>query len=183
VLTAGLFARVTAHLERGGVIAYATESCFGLGCDPRNARAIARLLRLKRRPKSKGLILIAADFDHLAPFVAPISDHQRARAAARWPGPHTWLLPASTKALPTLRGAHASLGVRVTAHRDAALLCNRLNTALVSTSANRSGLRPIKTYHECRRQFGSTVLTIPGRIGRHKRPSVIQDFKSGEILR
>jgi L-threonylcarbamoyladenylate synthase len=71
----------------------------------------------------------------------------------------------------------------VTGHRDAALLCKQLNTALVSTSANRSGLRPIKCYRECRRQFGATVLTLPGRIGRYKRPSVIQDFVSGAIVR
>ncbi|MBM4190566.1 MAG: Sua5/YciO/YrdC/YwlC family protein, partial [Betaproteobacteria bacterium] len=51
------------HLRHGGVIAYATESCFGLGCDPRNRVAVQRLLRLKGRPQAKGLILIAS---HLA---------------------------------------------------------------------------------------------------------------------
>jgi tRNA A37 threonylcarbamoyladenosine synthetase subunit TsaC/SUA5/YrdC len=52
--------RIAAHLRRGGLIAYPTESCYGLGCDPDNRTAVLRLLKLKRRPQRKGLILIAA---------------------------------------------------------------------------------------------------------------------------
>ena len=53
-------AALRAHLARGGVIAYPTESCYGLGCDPKNARAVARILHLQGRPTSKGLILIGS---------------------------------------------------------------------------------------------------------------------------
>jgi L-threonylcarbamoyladenylate synthase len=183
MLKAPLLRRIRWHLRHGGLIAYATESCFGIGCDPRNARAVGRVLKLKGRPKSKGLILIAARFDQLAAYVAPLSERDRAQVFQWWPGPHTWLLPPSAKATSTLRGAHSSIAVRVTAHPDAALLCARLKSALVSTSANRSGRRPIRTLRECRRQFGGRLLLVPGQIGKRSRPSVIQDLKSGRIVR
>ena len=50
---------IAAHLRRGGLLAYPTEYCYGLGCDPRNRVAVQKLLKLKRRPQKKGLILIA----------------------------------------------------------------------------------------------------------------------------
>ena len=93
-------------LRHGGIIAYPTEAVYGLGCDPLNAAAVLRLLALKNRPMDKGLILIASDFQHLAPFVhAPDPDIMR-RISATWPGPVTWLLPAKAETPTWLRGAH-----------------------------------------------------------------------------
>jgi len=63
---------LAAYLKRGGVIAYPTESCYGLGCDPRNPRALKRLIRLKGRDAAKGLLLIADQFKRLQPFVRPL---------------------------------------------------------------------------------------------------------------
>lgn len=177
------FRRLRRHLARGGLLAYPTESCYGLGCDPRNARAVSSLLRLKGRPKSKGLILIAAGFEQLAPYLAPVPEAMRARFPQWWPGPVTLLLPAAPRCPRWLTGRHAKLAVRVTAHAEAARLCRGLGTALVSTSANRSGRRPLKTYAACRRAFGAHVLVLPGRIGRRRRPSTLLDPASGEVLR
>jgi L-threonylcarbamoyladenylate synthase len=92
-------------------------------------------------------------------------------------------MPASRHARRWLRGRHESIAVRVTAHPDAALLCRELGSALVSTSANRAGLRPLKTYAACVKAFGASVLVLPGKIGRHKTPSTIQHLRSGEIVR
>lgn len=178
-----LLSQLRSHLKSGGVIAYPTESCYGLGCDPRNARAVRLLLRLKRRPQHKGLILIGADFSQLQRFVAPLSAEQRQRLAATWPGPHTWLLPTSARTPRWLRGRHETLAVRVTAHPEAAGLCRALRMALVSTSANLGGRKPAKTYAACVRAFGSAVLTIPGQVGKRKAPSTIQDLASGRIVR
>jgi len=175
--------RIKAHVRSGGVVAYATESCFGLGCDPRNYRAIMRILRLKRRPKSKGLIVIASSFGQLSPYLAPLSAAERETVCSKWPGPHTWLISASDRVLPALRGRHQTLAVRVTAHPDARRLCDMLNMPLVSTSANRRRARPIKRFRECARQFGKHAMVIRGRIGNRKRPSTIQDLKSGDIRR
>ena len=175
--------RLRAYLKRGGLIAYATESCFGLGCDPDNRRAVKRLLRLKGRPQSKGLILIGADVEQFSRYLEPIPDHLAVRLAAWWPGPNTLLLPAAKHCPHDLRGAHAKLAVRVTAHRETARLCQALGMALVSTSANRAGQRALKTAAACRRAFGDRLWVVPGRIGRRKRPSSIFDPANGDIYR
>ena len=176
-------ARIRKHLQRGGVIAYPTESCYGLGCDPMNPHAVRRVLKLKKRSASKGLILIAADVRQLRPYLAPVSPALSARMRARWPGPHTWLVPASPQCPATLRGAHDSVAVRVTAHHGAATLCRIAGMALVSTSANLSGAKSAKTAEECRRLFGKRVLVVSGPIGTRRRPSTIQDLVSGRIIR
>lgn len=176
-------ARIRKHLQRGGVIAYPTESCYGLGCDPMNRHAVKRVLKLKKRSPSKGLILIAAYARQLRPYLAPVSPALALRMRARWPGPHTWLVPASPDCPATLRGAHDAVAVRVTAHRGAAALCRAAGMALVSTSANLSGGKPAKTAQECRRLFGKRVLVIPGPIGARRRPSTIQDLVTGKIIR
>lgn len=169
-------------LKAGGVIAYPTESCFGLGCDPMNPRAVQRILKLKGRPKSKGLILIAARADQLAPYV----DAQALRAAAQsghWPAAVTLLLPASRRCPAWLSGRHAKLAVRITAHPGAARLCNQLGMALVSTSANRAGGVALKRARDCQHMFGTQVRVIPGKIGAARRPSTIIDFATCRVLR
>jgi L-threonylcarbamoyladenylate synthase len=183
VLNAALIHKLRAHLKQGGVIAYPTESCYGLGCDPRNRRAAMKILRLKGRPQHKGMILIGADFGQLKPYVAPLGDDQWQLISPTWPGPVTWLLPAGRSAPVWLRGRHNSIAVRVTAHPLAAHLCRVLGMALVSTSANRTGKRPARSYKECARLFGDQALVLPGRIGRRKRPSTIRDLLTGKAVR
>ncbi len=175
--------RIRRHIRQGGVIAYPTESCFGLGCDPRNPLAIRRLLQLKRRSRSKGLILIASSPRQLRPYLAALSPALQRRMHALWPGPHTWLAAAAADCPPWLCGAFDTIAVRVTAHPVAAGLCRLLGIALVSTSANLSGGKPARTAAECRRLFGRRVLVIPGRIGARPRPSTIQHLASGELIR
>jgi L-threonylcarbamoyladenylate synthase len=175
--------RVRAWLKRGGVVAYATESCFGLGCDPRNARAVRRILALKGRPQAKGLILIGSDFHQFARFLAPLPSALASRFPAWWPGPNSLLLPISRRCPRWLTGHHAKLAVRVTAHADAARLCRALDMALVSTSANRAGRRPMKTAGACRMAFGRAVLVLPSRVGGRRFPSRILDPLSGSVLR
>lgn len=181
--SAALIRKVRAHLARGGIIAYATESCYGLGCDPGDYRAVRRLLALKGRPQAKGLILIADRFSRLVRYVLPPTAEQHKLLDRTWPGPHTWLMPASRHTPRWLRGRHDSIAVRVTAHPDAALLCREVGTALVSTSANRAGLKPFKTYAACVRAFGQSALVLPGRVGARRNPSTIQHLVSGKIVR
>lgn len=175
--------QLAAYLKRGGVIAYPTESCYGLGCDPRNPRALKRLIRLKGRSAAKGLLLIADHFKRLKPFVRPLSAADLTRVERSWPGPVTWVVPASATCLPGLTGGRPTVAVRVTAHPGAARLCRSLGMALVSTSANKSGKKPAKTAAECRRIFGAQVRVIAGRIGQRRRPSTLIDLATGTILR
>ncbi|HEY8118713.1 MAG TPA: Sua5/YciO/YrdC/YwlC family protein [Methylophilaceae bacterium] len=171
------------YLRNGGIIAYPTESCFGLGCDPRNRLGLQRLLRIKGRPQHKGLILIGSELTQFLPYIAPINHEQQAKLNSTWPGPHTWLVPAGRHCPKTLTGRHPTIAIRVTAFKPAAKLCVQAGMALVSTSANRSGLRPAKSTRDCYRLFGDSVRIIAGRIGKRRKPSTIQDLATGRILR
>lgn len=179
----GEAAELRAYLTRGGLIAYPTESCYGLGCDPRNKRALKRLIALKGRDAGKGLLLIADHFRRLRRFVAALPPADLARMKRSWPGPVTWVVPASTACPPLLTGGRSTIAVRVTAHPVAARLCRMLGMALVSTSANKSGQKPARTAAQCRRAFGARVPVIEGRIGARKRPSTLIDLASGTVLR
>ena len=173
--------RLIRHLHAGGLVAYATESCYGLGCDPSHPGAVRRLLRLKRRPAAKGLILVSDRLARLEPYLQKLDAATRVDVARYWPGPVSLLLPA--RAPRWLTGAHAKLAVRVSAHPDTARLCRHLRMALVSTSANVSGAQPAKTEAQCRRFFGARVWVLPGKIGTRARPSTLMDYPSGRILR
>jgi L-threonylcarbamoyladenylate synthase len=116
-------------------------------------------------------------------YVLPPTSAQSKQLDQTWPGPHTWLMPASRHTPRCLRGHHVSIAVRVTAHQDAAGLCRALGTALVSTSANRAGLKPLKTGSACIKAFGLNVLVLPGRVGARKTPSTIQHLLTGQIVR
>lgn len=173
-------------LKSGGVIAYPTESIFGLGCDPSNRRAVQCILRLKGRPQRKGLILVADRLSKLQSYVTPLSTTQIQALQTSWQNkarPHTWLVPAAKHCPKWLSGRHATLAVRVSSHPLTADLSKRSGMAIVSTSANRSGCQPAKTTRQCYRLFGNRVRVIQGLTGRAKRPSTIQDLLTGKIIR
>ncbi len=95
----------------------------------------------------------------------------------------TYLMPVKDSAPRWLRGDHDTLAVRLTAHPFAKQLCRIAGSALVSTSANRSGQRPAKTFAQCRRLFGNKVWVLSGKVGKRKQPSTIRDWSDGKILR
>ena len=174
---------LAAHLKRGGLIAYPTESCYGLGCDPRSRRAVQRILKLKQRPQRKGLILIAANYRQVARYLQPLTMEQQQRLKDDGARAITYLMPVKPSCPRWLRGAHDTLAVRLTAHPYAQQLCRSVNSALVSTSANRSGCKPTKTYAQCQRLFGRKVWVLPGHVGKRKKPSTISTWANGKIVR
>ena len=174
---------LAAHLKRGGLIAYPTESCYGLGCDPANRKAVQRILKLKHRPQRKGLILIASHYHQVTRYLQPITLAEQARLQNDGAQAVTYLMPVHHSTPRWLRGSHDTLAVRLTAHPFAKQLCRSAGSALVSTSANRSGQRPAKTYAECRRLFGNSVWVLRGRVGKRKQPSTIRAWVDGRIVR
>lgn len=170
--------------HRGGIIAYPTEAVYGLGCDPLDGHAVEQLLALKRRPATKGVILIASEFSQLRPFITPLSDAQMAPLFAQWPGPHTWLLPAAKHLPYWLCGNHDTIAVRITAHPVAAALCRQCHSPLVSTSANIAGQPPARDALTVRRYFDDRLdLIISAPLGRESRPTTIRDARSGAYIR
>ncbi len=172
-------------LRRADVIAYPTEAVFGLGCDPDSQQAVEKLLVLKQRPWDKGLILIAANYQQLLPYVddAQLSDEVRKRIFSCWPGPVTWVMPALSSTPRWLTGRFESIAVRVSDHPLVQALCLAMDKPLVSTSANLSGLQPCRTEDEVRQQFGNDFPVLSGLVGGRLNPSEIRDALTGELFR
>ena len=168
----------------GEVVAYPTEAVWGLGCDPFNPHAVARLLQLKQRPVEKGLILIAATIEQFAPFLHGLDNDHYQQLKASWPAPITWLVPASSAVPVWIKGQHPSVALRVTDHPLAKALCQLAGGPIVSTSANPGSKPEARSALAVRRYFGDQLATItPGKIGKEAKPSQIRDLISGKVLR
>lgn len=170
-------------LRRGGIVACPTEAVWGLSCDPLNRAAVAHLLQMKQRDAAKGLIVIASRLEQLGLYIEAPSRKALLRATATWPGPHTWVFPASPDAPGWVTGGRATIAVRVTAHAPVAALCDAFGGALVSTSANRSGQPPCRDVAGIRRRFGPSLQLLPGPTGGLQRPTTIREVATGNILR
>ncbi len=180
------FEQALAAVLQGEVIAYPTEGVFGVGCDPDNPAAIEKLLTLKQRAVEKGLILIAANYQQLLPYIdeSQLTAEQLQRVHATWPGPVTWIMPCSDKVSDWVSGQFDSIAVRVTDHPLVQKMCLALGKPLTSTSANLSGQPPCMTTQEVKQQLGDKLVAIlEGQTGGRNKPSEIRDAKTGQILR
>ncbi len=184
-LQPGSVAHAVDVLKNEEVIAYPTEAVFGVGCDPDSELAVTRLLTLKQRPVEKGLILIAASFEQLKPYIddSMLTSAQRETIFSAWPGPVTFVFPALPTTPRWLTGRFDSLAVRVTDHPLVIELCNHFGKPLVSTSANLTGLPPCRTSEEVIAQFGSDFPVVIGETGGRQNPSEIRDALTGERFR
>lgn len=176
--------RSAARVVRGGgVIAYPTEGVFGLGCDPLNEAAVTRLLAIKQRDPTAGLILLGADVAQLRPFMR-VDEEQLARMQARWPGPVTFLVSPSPRVPVWIRGRHPTVAVRVSGHPLARQLAALAETPLVSTSANRTGRPAARNVWQVARQLGADVdFIVNGECPAAGKPSTIIDLASGRTVR
>jgi len=175
-----------AVLREGGVVAYPTEAVWGLGCDPFDRAAVERVLAIKQRPAAKGLILLAASYAQLEPLLdtGQLPRERREAVLESWPGPHTWLMPCLPQMPEWLRGEHATLAVRVSAHPLAAALSAAFGGPIVSTSANRAGAPPAHS----RDALDPTLLqlldgVLEGECGSLQAPTPIRDAATGASVR
>ena len=168
----------------GAVVAYPTEACFGIGCDPTNRSALKRIARIKNRPVGKGLIVIAHNVESLLPYLSIQNESILDQPLATWPGPYTWIFPVSSWASNLLCSADKTIAVRVTAHSVAAHLSRLAGGAIISTSANRHGLTPIRQYVHVERCLGKQLdFVVRGTLGHQKKPTQIRDAMTGHLVR
>jgi len=173
-----------AALRAGGVIAYPTEAVWGLGCNPDDEQALARLLRLKARDPAKGMILVAASIGQFAPWLEGLPFELHAPLAASWPGPATWLVPDNGRSHPLVRGDHDRVALRVSDHPLVGALCEAFGGPVISTSANRAGEPPAMSAEAVRDAFGNALdAIVDAPLGGLQRPSTIRDLITGRVLR
>jgi len=148
--------RLAAHqIKHGGIIAYPTDTIYGLGCDPYNAFAVERLNLIKQRPLDKKFILLAGQFDQIAPLITVNSDQKVLIEDTS--ESISWIADASTIAPDWLSDETNTMTVRLSNNDVVKKLCNILGHAIISTSANLSGKRPAINNLAIRKYFGSTL--------------------------
>ena len=184
ILTTDQLDLAVTYLKQGKVIAHPTEAVFGLACDPENVDAVSRLLQIKHRAIDKGFILIASSFEQLESLVTYLQPDLLTRVFSTWPGPTTWLFPA-TDAVPFwVRGKYQTVAVRVTAHPLAKALCEKFGRPLISTSCNKSGDPPARDVRTIQLTLSDTVdYVIEGQLGGRLKPTEIRDALTGEVIR
>ena len=191
-------------LKQGELLAYPTESVWGIGCDAMNEQAVIKILTIKQRHVNKGLIVLTDATERLVPLLASLTNKQCQRLKKSWQAQYlkdqppqaqtqasTWLLPLPHGInLPHwLTGEHGSLAVRVIAHPVIQQVCRHMVSAdnpfgfIVSTSCNPSGQAPAKTLPEAICYFGDDIGYLQGdTLGYHK-PSQIKDAITGKVIR
>ena len=171
------------QIRQGGIIAYPTESVYGLGCDPFNQLAVQKLLRLKQRDITKGFIVIAANWQQVQRLTQPISAAKLAKIIRSWSKPITWVFPASEMVPVWIRGDFTSVALRITSHPVAKSLCE-LTGPLVSTSANLHQQPSAKTATDVVKIFADQIdVIIDARTGDLTQPTPIINALDDQIFR
>ncbi len=164
-------------LARGLIVAFPTDTLYGLAVDPRNVSAVAALLRVKNRGEI-AIPLISSDLDQVEREVGLMSPMARRLAATFWPGPLTLILEALPSLAENLHTGNHSVAVRVPNHPVARELSRLVKHPLTATSANLSGHEAASTADEVIRSLGGTIaLVIDGGPTLGGDPSTIVDAR------
>ena len=172
--------RVVAHLLAGGLLAYPTETVYGLGSTPR-VEDVRALARLKGRRAGKPFLLLVSSRQMAEAQGLAFGDGANALARAFWPGPLTLVLPGGGGRLPDdLRGPEGGIAVRWTSHRGIAQMVAALDQPLTSTSANLPGQPPAPGADAIVRDFALAVergqlLVLDGGVLGNSPSSTIVD--------
>lgn len=152
-------------LAAGGIVAYPTETVYGLGVDARNPKAIAELIALKGRDEGRGISVLVTDLDMARSLLAEAPPAGAVALAARfWPGPLTIVLPAASTVAPSLKGPSGGIGLRCSSDAWAAALVLRFQAPVTSTSANQSGMDPARDAEEA----GRVLCSGPAETDKHR---------------
>ena len=177
---ATLIAEAAAIVTAGGVVAYPTDTFYGLATDARQAGAVARLFSVKGRSGDVAIPLIAADLDQ-AEMVGELGPLAHDLACRFWPGPLTLVVTARPVLPATLLAGGRTVAVRVPDHAVARQLAATVGFPVTSTSANRSGEPPPTTADDVVRTLGDSIdLVLDGGVCAGGRPSTIVDT-TGEV--
>ena len=144
-------------LKQGGVVAFPTETYYGLAVDPFNSQALERLFHLKCRPAAKPILVLIDQQERLSQLAGEIPGQFQPLMDRFWPGPLTLIFPAQQHLSHTLTAGTGTVGIRISSHPLASALCFLAGGTITATSANLSGLPPAASEREVLAQFGSRL--------------------------
>ena len=164
-------------LRQGGIIAYPTETFYGLGVDSTNEKAIQRLFSIKGRDFRNPIPVIIGSENDLKSAVTEISPVAADLMTRFWPGPFTMVFAASAAISSRLTAGTGKIGIRISSHPIACLLAQKLSLPLTSTSANRSGQQECVTAQEVYEKIGMDLdLILDGGKTQGGKGSTIVDI-------
>ena len=174
--------RAAALLRSGGLVAFPTETYYGLAVDPFNESALQRLFRVKKRPQVKPVLVLISGKGQLNILAENIPDIAIRLMDNFWPGPLTVVLPARSTISGFLTGRTSTIGIRHSPHPVALSLLDGMGGPVTATSANRSGEPAAVSAEDVRHIFGNEVDMIldggstPGKLG-----STLIGFEHGQV--
>lgn len=189
------------YLEKGSIMIYPTETAYAIGCDSANQKAVEQVFKIKKRPKSKSLPLIAGSLAMVERYCV-MSEAEKELARKHWPGPLTLILKVKSTLSRGAAGDGASplalaesvitkdgtAAIRVSANKIARGLSQGLGRPIVSTSANVSGQGECYSIKEVKKQLGGIdggggyeLLIIDGGQLKKRKPSTIAKIKDGKL--
>jgi L-threonylcarbamoyladenylate synthase len=164
---------------KGGVVAFPTESFYGLGVDATNADAIKRLFRIKNRDPGLPILILISSVSELPKYVAFVPPEANGVGEKFWPGGLTMVFESSSILPPSLTAGKGKVGIRVSSHPLANALSKTLNVPITGTSANISGRAACVTADQVLESLGDDLdLILDGGITEGKHPSTILDVTS-----
>jgi L-threonylcarbamoyladenylate synthase len=169
-LSDGALEQILSFLRAGGVIAFPTDTAYGLGADPFNDGAVRRIFEIKGRPETKPILLLVNSME-MANRVVTFSDKATALAERFWPGPLTMILPARENVPSLVTAGTGTVGVRWADASFAQRLITAFNRPITATSANLAGRPSTVNVTEVREQLDESIDlivdggTLPARGG------------------
>lgn len=176
------FSRARDVVRSGGVIAYPTETYYGLGVDPGNPAAVGKLFHIKGRQADQPILLLIKDASEVSEWVAGISPLAGSLMERFWPGPLTLVFSAKPGVLPELTAGTGRIGLRVPGNEVTLGLLQFMGTALTGTSANRTGRPGLETAGEVAGELGGMVdLILDGGRTIGGKPSTVADVSADRL--
>ncbi len=175
--------QATDIIKNGGLIAYPTETVYGLGADPHNDEAVQRIFTAKGRAEDKGFILLIRGVDDLSTLVRVVSPTAQILIEAFWPGPLTLVFRANTDLSPILLGGRDTIALRHSSSPIATQLLTALGGPVTSTSANRSTEPPARSACEVENTLGEHLdLILDGGPSDSTLPSTLVDVSTDRAI-
>lgn len=155
-----LLSDAAAIVSRGGVIAYPTETVYGLGADATNDQAIRRIFEIKGRNLANPISVIIGSRRNVYPLVRKVTDDAQKLMDAFWPGPLTIIFEAADEVSPLLTANTGKIGIRLSSNDIAGKIAEKTGKPLTATSANLSGASECASADQVIRQIGDKIDAV-----------------------